>query len=302
MPETERRLLAAYKPRGGHLDQGCGSAMLIVAGLPAMAVGVFVLTGGLGLMRLRLGEGIPIGLLRLVGALFLVSGILVAGVGVQALLSARRLRRLAEAHGAEPWLFEQPWTAEGVADLRESLAGSIAFALFLALFLSPFNWVVMLPQVPFFARALVLLFDLVLVIVAGSVGYVLLQRLRYGRARVAFDAFPFFLGQDLSARFVAARGLEGCRRLVFHLRCIEEIEGGREEPARCEQIWAETCAVEGPLVTAEVPLRFALPKGPEYRTSFLERPTRYWLLEVEGEAPGVDLRAAFLLPVYAPPG
>ena len=36
-----------------------------------------------------------------------------------------------------------------------------------------------------------------------------------------------------------------------------------------------------------------------YSTGLGERPPRYWELEIEGNAPGVDYKAGFLVPVYA---
>jgi hypothetical protein len=180
---------------------------------------------------------------------------------------------------------------------------------FMALLLAPFNYVTFLApekDVPFWARALVVFFDVILVLLVVGVVMTLVQQAKYGRARLSFQSFPFVLGERLSARLRTSRPIGQFKKLTFTLRCIEE----RTETSRvgtrtsiktvCDQLWADEVALEGGAVREgnEVPVVFDLPPGPALGTRLSEAPARYWELAVEGDTPGLDFSAKFLVPVY----
>jgi hypothetical protein len=184
---------------------------------------------------------------------------------------------------------------------------------FLTLFLTPFNYFVFVDparsrDVPFFAQALVGVFDLILVLMLVGIVMTIVQRLRFGRARLAFGTFPFFLGQGLNVRFTPGRSLGSFRRLVFILRCIEErtetrrTRKGSSTRTLCEQVWADEVAFAESfsLQDGEIPVSFRLPAGP-YGTQLAGEPVRHWELEVSAETAGPDFEAIFPVPVYARP-
>jgi hypothetical protein len=122
----------------------------------------------------------------------------------------------------------------------------------MTLLLAPFNYFTFYdprPDTPTWARALVGFFDVVLVLV--GVVLTVVQHAKYGRARLAFQSFPFFLGETLSARLVTSRPIGDFKRITFTLRCIEERtetrRSGNKTTIRtvCDQLWADEVALEG---------------------------------------------------------
>src|SRR6185503_4312602 len=134
----------------------------------------------------------------------------------------------------------------------------------------------------------------------------LVQQAKYGRARLAFQSFPFFLGETLTARLGTSRPIGRFKKLVFTLRCIEErtetrrTAKGTSIQTVCDQLWADEVAQDaGDLREGnEVTVRFDLPDG-DYGTRLSEAPARYWELTVVADTPGVEFSAKFLVPVYA---
>ena len=159
---------------------------------------------------------------------------------------------------------------------------------------------------PTWARVLVGFFDLILVLWWSGIVMTLVQQAKYGRARLAFRSFPFFLGDTLAARLGTSRAIGEYKKLTFTLRCIEErtetTRSGNKTTIRtvCDQLWADERSLEGGALREgnEVPVSFDLPVG-EYGTRLAEAPARYWELAVSADTPGLDFAATFLVPVYA---
>jgi hypothetical protein len=146
----------------------------------------------------------------------------------------------------------------------------------------------------------------VLVLVVVGMVMTLVQQAKYGRARLAFPSFPFFLGDTLTARLGTSRAIGEFKKLTFTLRCIEERTETRRSGTRtsiqtvCDQLWAEEVALGAGAVREgnEITVRFELPEG-DYGTRLSDSPARYWELAVTADTPGLDFSARFLVPVYA---
>lgn len=310
MADTERKHLPTHRPRGTTTAAGCASAFMILFGLPFMAVGVFIGLSAFGVISLTQSRGVPGWLPRAAAAIFFVPGFFITAMGVKSIFVNRRTRMRQAEHPGEPWLVDD-WQAEGTKDQpRATLGGQLGLTAFMAVFLSPFNYFVFLEpgnDVPFFAKALVGLFDLFLVLMVVGILTTLWHRTRYGRSRLAFGSFPFFLGHSLSARLATGRSLGTFKKLVFTLRCIEErtetrrtTRGGVSSQTYCDQLWAEVVTLNESwaLNEGEIPISFRLPEG-DLGTRLAESPARYWEIEVTADTPGLDYSAVFPVPVYA---
>jgi hypothetical protein len=242
--------------------------------------------------------------------LFAGAGLFVFGKGVVAVVERSRLKARRERYPQEPWRADHPWDPAGASySPGASLPGQLAILAFMTLLLAPFNYFTFYdprPDVPTWARALVGFFDVVLVLVLVGIVLTVVQHAKYGRARLAFQSFPFFLGETLSVRLVTSRPIGDFKKLTFTLRCIEE----RAETVRradetihrtvCDQLWADEVALDGGAAreSHELPVRFDLPEG-DYGTRLSEPPARYWELAVAADTPGLDFTAKFLVPVYS---
>jgi hypothetical protein len=314
MPDTERKVLPGHSPRGLSTTSGVAPVLLMLFGLPFMGVGVlsvFIMRGANASSR---PSGMPGWIGWAVAAIFFVPGAFVFAFGFKGLFDAARLRRAREQHSNEPWLAEYPWDPEGIsADSRASVLSQVLVMAFLLVFLAPFNYFVFFspdsPSVPLMPRGLVAFFDLIPVLMLWGIVTTLWRANKYGRARLAFGSFPFYLGGSMSARLSTPRPIGEFKRISFTLRCVEErtvVYSSRRtstsSQTTCEQIWVDELVLDQPgaLYDGEFPLSFRLPDG-DYASRFMDPPGRYWELEVKADTAGMDFAALFLLPVYARP-
>lgn len=313
MADTERKLLPGQTPRGVTGGSGCVAAFFIAFGLPFMAAGTFlgfVATSGVPLTTDD-GSRPPDWLIGCIVALFVGAGAFVTlRLGVGSLVDRARLRARRARHPNEPWRADHPWDPAGASySPGSSLAGQLAAMAFMAVLLAPFNYFAFYeprPDMPTWAKLLVGFFDLILVLVVVGVVLTVVQQAKYGRARLAFRSFPFFLGGKLAGRLGTTRAIGQFNKLTFTLRCIEErtetVRGAGKTSVRtiCDQLWADEVVLQGGAVREgnEVPVSFDLPSG-DYGTRLADPPARYWELAVVADTPGLDFSARFLVPVYA---
>ena len=234
------------------------------------------------------------------------AGLLAAGVRGQ-----RRQERGARLAGLYP---DQPWLADGLWDPNGALAESewdvrtLLVVLMVLLVAAPFNvlWLYVFDaqadrETRLFAL-MVLIPDFFMYIVGRGLLVMLRDHLRYGRARLHFGAFPFFLGGELGGR-LTAKMFAGQEGVTATLRCIDERmvrtqqSGGSVDSVEPFQLHEVRQAFPGRFGGRGVP--FALPLPAQPSTHLLRQPPRYWELEVKGADAGNAVR--FLVPVYAPP-
>lgn len=273
-------------------------------GLPFVATGV-----ALAWIRLFRPEWIqyegsptPAAIIYGMAALFGGAGLLLWVPHAFAVAARLRQDRRAKQFPREPWRADRSWNSKGDRQRPVSDAlGSLVFFAFMALFLAPFHWW-MWAETWWPGVAIVALFDLFLLAGLAYWAYTVGRSLKYGAARIAYDQFPFFLGEPLGVSLMCRGGFERFDRLTVTVRFVKvkiESKDNRSDKV-CHQHWAEERVFERALLAgvAELPLSFQLPEG-DYDSRLGDDPPRYWEIEAKGEAPGIDFAAQFLLPIYA---
>jgi hypothetical protein len=237
-----------------------------------------------------------------IAAVFGGAGLLVWGPNTWGLLNGWRRARRIRAHAQEPWLVDGAWNPGGARDRPVVDAiGSLMFFAYLALFLAPFHlWMWMDTWWP--GVAIVALFDLILLAGLGYWAYTVGRSLRYGASWVAYDRFPFFLGQTLRVRLGCRGRLDRFDKLTVTVRFVkvQKAPGSEDKKDKiCKQYWAEHFTFDRAVLmgATELPISLTLPTG-DYATQLSADPPRYWEIEARGEAPGIDFAAQHLLPVY----
>jgi hypothetical protein len=314
MADTERKPLLGQTPRGTSGGSGCAGAFFMAFGVPFMAAGAalgFVATGALPMNTADGSPPPPDWVIWSLAALFAGAGAFVTlRLGVGSLIDRSRSRARRARHPDEPWRADHTWDPAGaIHSPGASLPGQLAAMAFMAALLAPFNYFTFYeprPDMPTWAKLLVGFFDLILVLVVVGIVMTLVQQAKYGRARLAFPSFPFFLGDTLAARLGSSRPIGQFKKMTLTLRCIEErtetTRSGGKTTIRtvCDHLWSDEVTLEGGAVRDgnEVPVSFELPSG-DYGTRLAEPPARYWELTVVADTPGLDFSAKFLVPVYA---
>jgi hypothetical protein len=298
MPDTNVVTLTGHPTIGIRRGGGC----LILFSLPFIATGIAV---AIGVQRDAVHGDKD--LLYLFAGAFFLAGLATALGGVRASLHQARLKAAARRYPQEPWMRDYLWDRKGsrehpLAKAVKGLVGQVVFAVLLV----PIQlWWVRDPSPV--VKVILGIFDLALVLGIAFWIFDAARALKYGASWIEFDRFPFFVGEALDARLGCGRPLAGLQKVTITLRCVREewvrMRSGnrRSSSLVCKQHWAETKEY-GPQqlqMLSEVPVHFDLPAG-DYSTSIVAGSTAsYWEIEMKGEAPGIDLFARFLVPVYA---
>ena len=277
-----------------------GGAVLM--GLPFMVIGGYFAVVGFDFLPLPSKANAPLWVIGCVGLAFAVVGLLVFVVGLRGLANRRRAKGL-RGRLDQPWFRDYDWEPRGITDRAFGRPlQSLFFALFMTVFLAPFNWWAFVsPDGNFMIKAIVGIFDLALVLVVGSFFYRLGQFLKYGFSHLRFVRFPFFPGEELAVIFRTNR----FEKLTFTLRFVEErletrgAGSNRSTHHVIDEHYKEQRTLEPRPGDSEVDVAFDLPDNPEWVNAMSGKPVRYWELLVEAETPGIDFKTSFPVPVYA---
>ncbi len=306
MPDTTRLKLTGHQARG---SPGAGTWVALIVGDVFFLAGLAMICIARGVLPLE-GKGLEgqgRRALALFGGVFAAVGLLVSIRGAVGLARRAKARRTRVLHPDEPWLADHDWNPEGVTHsaLRKAFGGFAFAAMWFGL-LSVFHAVV-----PAGMQWFLLIFDAAGAVVVGYAIYLVLRYLKYGRSVLSFERFPFFLGETFDATFTNNKGIGFFRRLSFTWRCVEEVYEthgtgkNRRTQAVCYQIYGDTREIDQPGQHSgwnePVPVSFPIPAD-QPPTALASGPPSYWELEIHADTPGIDYRATFLVPVYAPPG
>ena len=187
----------------------------------------------------------------------------------------------------------------------------IVIAMFVGLFMTPFNYFTIAKSAPWLVWLFIGLFDLIAVLLFVNVVYLVIRWFKYGRSKVRFRAFPFFLGEMFEVEFVPDRDIRAFESIEFTLRCIQsQTETTRSSNGKSStqtvyyQIWADTYKFDQAgdhAGGAALPVTFLLPPEASLSTHMQKGSPQFWELEIKAATPGVDFEAAYLVPVYARP-
>ena len=237
------------------------------------------------------------------GSLFALAGVFLFTMGLSGLRSAAGAAPRSEK---EPWRTDNAWDPSGARPdgPGRSVAGCLGGILFL-LFIGAFNvmWTVKkdLSATVVFSVVLVV-FDVIGLLVVGSLLVALFQRIRAGAPRLSWKRFPFYAGERFEASFTSGRRLHVTGPVRAILRCVEQTMGENSEHRPEIQpyaIYAKSQAIEpdgGRLVSFNV--AFDIPATVP-GTDLSSQESTYWLLEIRAPLAGPDFSTQFLLPIYS---
>lgn len=300
-----------FTSMSGAVGSENAQSSIAMTGLPAALFGVaFMAAGGAVIARVLVGGNgaapppLIIGLS--IGAVFVLTGSFAASNGLRDIRRAGNLAEQAAAMPTEPWAWDYAWRPEGIGnDTKRQIAKSLGFALFVAIFLTPFHWIgFFAPKAPRIFGIFALLFDLVVVGMLVRAVRLMLMRERYGASWLRFGHFPFHTGEPLDVTLDGYGGLSALPRLTGELQCVQEryeMRGtgrNRSRQVVCYTLWSATTTADRNR-DGGFAFHFDVPADAE-SSALSERPARFWQLVVTSDdVPGVDYKASFLVPVYA---
>jgi len=275
----------------------------ILMGLPFLSFGGYFSLAGFGFIPLAGKANAPLWVIGCVGLAFFLAGAMVGINGVRGVYNQHRAKRVGALHIHEPWFQDYPWESTGIHDQASSRwLHSVLGTALLATFLAPFHWWGFLSdQGPFMVKAIVVIFDLVLVYALWRTLRQIVQFLKYGYSRLRFRRFPYHPGDELAVDFSPNRGVEVSATLRFVEECFERSGSGDDETVQqvSYSLHSEKKMIAPSPGAPSIPIVFQLPEDPAFVNGLSDTPVRYWELVLEADVPGIDFRTTFPLPVYA---
>lgn len=279
----------------------------ILLGFPIAGVGICILMVRLGNVKMSAKDIYASGLwgYDVVVAIFILTGMVLIVHGFLGLGRKARMKNGKRIQPNRPWLWDYPWESLGITENKlKQVFSALGATAFLIGIMVPQNWLVFYSDkvVSFWAKGMVVVFDIVLLLTFCDFVRKLMQYFKYGNSRLRFNAFPFHLGDKLSVKLVDLP--REINRLCMDLRFIEEQYvtrwyGSNKEVA-CHQLYHENRTLTGSQASSAGvwDMVWDLPNEAELSTALSQRPARFWELEVRADTPGVDYHSRFLLPVY----
>jgi len=304
-----KRLSGSLRPRG--TQTGLTTLGAVLFGLPFVGAGLWAVLSGLKLIPLDESKlhG-PHWMLTVFGIVFALAGLQLWSMGWR---QHKANRRRTDLSLRDPVLADYPWDPRGFSPPRWSRAAKgLGAVVFVALFLSMFNWWAFFAKGPLMVKIIVGVFDLVLVLVAWQVGMMIGRTLKFGPSRIEFVRFPFRPGETLSVHWVVPAGITRVAKGTFTLRCVEEWHeetGSGKNRSRHlvqEAIWRATCHIDQPQELSPgrpEEIRFEIPVNAT-GTTLSKRNGKpiFWELVADLDLAGLDFKETYLVPVYRSSG
>ena len=278
-------------------------------GLPFLGAGIFIGLTAFNVSKARTHG--PTWLIASIGAMFFFAGLFLFVHGIHGMIRKAIYKHESAQTPGQPWLFDHHW---GPVGIRFSAFNAMLNRLLAALvwhgFLVPFFWIGYTQRGAWLFFVIASLFALIGIFFWVRWFQMLTDLLRYGNSFLAYDSFPYFLGNTLRARLRAPRHLAMLNSLTLTLRCIQEryvtsgVGNDRSTRVVCYELYSDVLELDqqrlANFVGAEIPVEFRLPAD-KLPTTLAETPPTYWAIEARGSAPGADYEAYFLVPVYKQP-
>lgn len=304
-----RRRLSGFLQRHG-ANTGFSTWGGFLFGSPFVAAGIYIILIGTKLVAVNPASvHAPYWVLTAAGASFALGGLAVWGMAWQRLLADRRRAWAIREHVNDPALKDYNWHPEGFAASRwADPAKAVGLAVGVTVFLSIFNWWAFWTPAEWMVKGIVLLLDAIGLLMWWQAALKLGRAIKFGPARISFTRFPYRLNEPVIVQWRPSVNIRHVRGGSFTLRCVEEWmewRGTGSQRSRNliqEEVWSGTWLLERPRdfqVTDGVELRYDLPADARSTQLSVEKPV-FWELEVKLDAPGLDFRETYLVPVYAP--
>lgn len=294
MKQIEKTLLRLERNQYGYIT--------LIVSVVFFFAGCFVLIVGLGLIPNPFAIENENWIIKAAGLYLSICGLILFSNSGAALFNDRRKRHF----GRRLWkkcYRDYLWDPRGIDDessehWKNVLLGIILFSLIVF----PLNWLSFFREKSSVVlQAVTLLFDFGMIILLGSLVYFILHTLKYGKSKILFNSFPFFIGGKIDISFLN----KGFSKIHCCLRYIEEryerrdSEGDFKRVLVCYELYNEKRVIQTTPQNNRVAITFDLPDNSNWVNNLLGTESiRYWEIELESQQKGVDYCTSFLLPVY----
>ena len=247
---------------------------------------------------------VPGWVLAVVGGVFLLPGLLLLFTPM--VRRARINRHAAERAEApdQPWIADG-WNREGTTALQQSALQMLVMCAFVALFFTPFNYLIFVQGGPYmwlFPGSIVALLQ-----IGVFAGIFQAIKLLLGFSKVPalrYHTFPFFIGEEFRGQLIPSRPTTDTATLSVRLVCVSTrlVKAGNMTGPASREVASSTITIEASGstdLTVPIPANGLPAKPDDVSNEDIE-----WLLVVKGEGSGQAADpyvGTFLIPVYRRP-
>lgn len=303
--EIEPRQLRGRRGRGPISQFSIAAFVFVPFGLALVGAAVALVLWEMRLLDVPRPEEVAAWMIFYAAALLALLGVGTVLLFLGDLMSFGRRWRAGDSQ--RPWLRDYHWNPRGH---RVRVWSDISAALYLLVVLGA-----LLPGLLLWASRAPVVY--VGVIAAGLLGVLmlfllmreLLRYFKFGSTWVRYHQFPYRPGEKVAITWGAQRGVNPFNRIHFILRYVAERRHERFRRGELQveykpyQLWAATYTIESGgqrMPSNEQTLVFDVPPGAP-GTQLRANPPRYWELEVDIHAPGVNYQRTYPVPLYEQP-
>jgi hypothetical protein len=297
-PTQARGYRAGFSPLGGAVFGGI-----------FVAIGIYIVLVGLRIIVPGGRVHVPHWVLIPIGAVFAAGGLFVWGKIWRQRQAENRREQQVLRHPEEPAFADLDWDPSGArSNLKQHGVRATLIVIFFILFLTPFNYLIVKENAPWFAKGVIALFDLITVFLIWDMSMRWGRVFKFGHAVLRFAHFPLRTNEPVRLTWIAPSGCAGSATGSFTLRSVvewhETTGSGKSRNTRLvhEQQWSGAWVLESPVLITpgmDCELVFNLPPGVRSTTLHVERP-QFWELEVALSLSGLDFKDTYLVPIYSP--
>ncbi|WP_127717545.1 hypothetical protein [Halobacteriovorax sp. HLS] len=274
----------------------------ILFSLIFLFTGTIIIGVSFGLINAEVKMNAPKEIVAIAGSIFFLAGLSVLIQGITKLAAKKNLEKQRRRQFNSPWLWDYKWNRRGIESRSQnSIIGHIlGFSIVLGLWAITY-WIGFVDRANFKIPFYVMSFFAILILMWFYT--MISKRIRYGKAYLKYNQFPFKLGQELNVTFTGLPPKDTVDNVIVTLRYYEEYEtknSKNQKTISLKEVYQETKEYKRSEISSQRSLNaiIAIPNEEKYKSSLSSYPANFWEIQIQCEIVGWDYREYFLVPIY----
>lgn len=268
-----------------------------------LGIGFFIMGVSQGLFWKSVTMNAPKVIVFTAGLAFFIGGCSVFLQAINSIRKENRTKKIKKRHPTSPELWDYEWNSKGITNRSQntllshflglSIVGCFYFITYWLGFINKDQF-----RYPFYGMSFFVL------LIALWFFTMITKRIKYGKAFLKFQSFPFKLGQEMRFSFQSLPPKEKIKEVLVAVRFYEEFHTKNSKGqsvisirSTYEDFYSFTSSEVSTNRTLDCTIQ--LPEDLKFESKLSEMPAHFWEVQIQCDIEGVDYREYFLLPVYS---
>jgi hypothetical protein len=267
-----------------------------------MSVGFFIVGVSKGHFLPPSKMNAPPTVVMAAGLAFFFGGASVFIQGLVSIAKRKKLLNLKKKNLNSPWFWDHEWNQRGITNRSQnsifqhffglSIIGCFYFITYWIGFVNKSQF-----RFPFYGMSF-----FVLIIILWF--YTMIsKRIKYGKAFLKFESFPFKIGEKIGINFQSLPPKEKIKEVFVTVRFYEEFytkNSKNQTVIALKSTYEDSQTFPSSNVTTNRTLACTIdiPNDEKYLNKLSETPAKFWEVQIQCDIEGWDYREYFLLPIY----